>query len=223
MGKLNLLCIILVLIILFSLLFPYKVREYYTQIEDSAEYGTDESNPLAFGPESDQDNTSNWDDSIYKNLPKNIAVEFNNPNRAFADISSEKATENLILDEKFAEEHPKLYNKILDIVLKSYMNNPDDFEYTLKIKNRTGDGSYSNLVNHITTMSPENRHKIKQMIMEENPSAGDCSLTYPHPSYAILNQFKSMSTCNQNCDKKTETGTGTACLPVAANCYVSKI
>ena len=103
------------------------------------------------------------------------------------------------------------------------MNNPDDFEYTLKIKNRTGDGSYSNLVNHITTMSPENRHKIKQMIMEENPSAGDCSLTYPHPSYAILNQFKSMSTCNQNCDKKTETGTGTACLPVAANCYVSKI
>ena len=57
----------------------------------------------------------------------------------------------------------------------------------------------------------ENRHKIKQMIMEENPSAGDCSLTYPHPSYAVLNQFKSMSTCNQNCDKKTETG---SCLPV---------
>jgi hypothetical protein len=69
-------------------------------------------------------------------------------------------------------------------------------------------------------MSPENRHKIKQIIMEENPSAGDCSLTYPHPSYAVLNQFKSMSTCNQNCDKKTETG---SCLPVAANCYVSKI
>ena len=36
-------------------------------------------------------------------------MEFNDPNRAFADISSEKATENLILDENFAEEHPKLY------------------------------------------------------------------------------------------------------------------
>jgi len=223
MGKLNLLCIILLLIILFSLLFPYKVREHYTQIEDSAEYGSDQSNPFAFGPESDQDNTSNWDNNIYKNLPKNIAAEFIDPNRAFADISSEKATENLILDEKFAKEYPQIYSKILDIVLKSYMKNPDDLEYTLEIKNRSGNGFYTNLVNHITNMSPENRHKIKEMIMEENPTAGDCSLTYPHPSYAVLNQFKSMSTCNQNCDKKSDTGAGAACPPVASNCYLSKL
>lgn len=223
MEKLNLLCIILLLIILFSLLFPYKIREHYTQIEDSHEYGKDESNPFAFGPESDQNNISNWDDSIYKNLPKKISAEFMNPNRAFADISNEKATENLILDEKFAQEHPQLYNKILDIILNSYMKNPDDLEYTIKIKNKTAEGYYTNLVNHISTLSQEDRLKIKQLITEENPSAGDCSLTYPHPSYAILDQFKTMSTCNQNCDKKSDTGTGMACPPVASNCYVSKL
>ena len=215
MRKFNLLFIILLLIIILLQLISYKLKKNDKAKKESFKNEVNESLSTTNSSKHNENSTSNWNNNSFNKLKmKQRYLNIDNKNL-------DPESNNLILNEKFAEEYPELYKKILDFILKSYSKNANDLEYTIKIENKNNKGLYSNLVNSDTTISPENKLKIEQILMEDSTSSGNCSLTYPHPSYAILNKFKSMSSCHENCsDKKSETG---SCLPLAANCYLSKI
>ena len=62
------------------------------------------------------------------NLPmlSSIKTGLEPVNQIFAQEEQIKATKGLLLDKKFANEHPELYDKIIKIVFKDFMSNSLD-------------------------------------------------------------------------------------------------
>lgn len=227
----NLLIFLLFLIIIFSLfiannnLYDHNFVENFTQMEDNFEYQSAHDDPFAFGPESDvpdqvdKDNKNKSDkNNNLKDLPLNLSRNIYDANAIFKEEDQINATKDLLLDEKFAREYPELYEKIVKIVFKDFMNNPEEIQYKLTVSNKScANCPATNLISSLSTLDPIQLQKIKVAIEEQGISAGNCDLAYPHPSYAVLNNFKQLSTCNQDCDDKNKTG---SCPPLAFNCLI---
>ena len=148
---------------------------------------------------------------ILNNIPDYIKTKIEN--NQFDTNETDEFTKRVILDKNFRKNNPELYNSIIKIILQKYLKPEmqDVLSYSLTISNeKCKDCSFStNLVNSLSTVNPEFMYEL-----HNNLNAGNTKLGYPHPSYAILNEFKQLSTCNQDC-KPTET---TRCPPVAYNC-----
>lgn len=152
------------------------------------------------------------------NIPISVSSNLENINQVFAEEDQLNSNKQLLLDQKFAKEYPELYEKILKIVFKDYIKNPQDIEYTLTVSNKSNDEYFStNLLSSISNLDPVQLHKIKIAIEQQGIPEGNCNSAYPHPSYAILNDFKELSTCNSDCEKTDKNG---SCLPVAFNCLI---
>ena len=225
----NLLIFLLFLIIIFSLfiannnLYDHNFVENFTQMEDNFEYQSAQDDPFAFGPESDlpdqvdKDNKNNKNNNI-KDQSLFLSTNIDDANRVFQEEDQINATKDLLLDEKFAREYPELYEKIVKIVFKDFMNNPEEIQYKLTVSNKSSTNCpATNLITSLSTLDPIQLQKIKVAIEQQDITAGNCDLAYPHPSYAILNNFKQLSTCNQECDNNNKTG---SCPPVAFNCLI---
>lgn len=217
------LIIILSLIVTSNKLYNYKIIENYTQMEDNA-------NPFAFAPESDvpdendkknneiSEKDNNQTSDNFNKLPFLSSPASINGNQESNEKDKINATKGLLLDEKFAREYPELYEKIVKIVFKDFMNNPEEMQYKLTVSNKSCDNcTATNLITSLSTLDPIQLQKIKVAIEEQGISAGNCDLAYPHPSYAIINNFKELTNCNQNCDKRDKNG---SCPPVAFNCLI---
>ena len=85
--------------------------------------------------------------------------------------------------------------------------------YSIINNNSNINNAYAtNLVTSLNTISPENRFMIENKIL----SAGVNNLGFPHPSYAILYEFKSLPTCNTDCNSSKLKQSN----PVAYNCLI---
>lgn len=232
----NLLFFILFVIIIFSLivannkLYDNIYIENFTQINENNSNSNeitplklqeDDSMPFS-GFENDvpDTNKSKNTKSNNTNLPmlSSIKTGLEPVNQIFAQEEQIKATKGLLLDKKFANEHPELYDKIIKIVFKDFMSNPEEVEYKLTVSNKSCiDCPPTNLINSLSMLNPTQLHEIKVAIEEQDINAGNCNLSYPHPSYTLLNQFKELSTCNQDCKIKNRDG---SCPPLAYNCLI---
>lgn len=179
--------------------------------------GVDENNSTHFITQNPNEITSNMptsrksQEAVFNQLPDYVKTELKEKN---IDIGSDdEFTKRVILDKKFREKNPQLYDSIIKTILQNYLkpNIQDNLSYTLTITNENcKDCSFAtNLVNSLSTVSPNFMNEV-----HNNLNAGSTKLGYPHPSYAILNEFKALSTCNYDC-KPTRTS---QCPPQPYNC-----
>jgi len=150
-------------------------------------------------------------DMVLNQLPDYVKTELKNKNLEIDN--DDEFTKRVILDKKFREKNPQLYDTIIKTILQNYLKPTiqDGLSYTLTITNeKCKDCSFAtNLVNSLSTVSPTFMYELNN-----NLSAGNSNLGYPHPSYALLNEFKSLSSCNTEC-KNTEIN---KCPPLPYNC-----
>ena len=149
---------------------------------------------------------------ILNKIPEYIKTKIENNHFDINDETND-FTKRVILDKNFRRNNPELYDSIVKIILKKYLKPDiqDGLSYSLTISNeKCKDCSLStNLVSSLSTISPDFMFEL-----HNNLNAGSNKLGYPHPSYATLNEFKQLSTCNQDC-KPSKTS---RCPPVAYNC-----
>lgn len=177
----------------------------------------DENNSTHFITQNPNEISSNMPTSrksqlaVFNQLPDYVKTELKEKN---LDIGSDdEFTKRVILDKKFREKNPQLYDSIIKIILQNYLKPDiqDGLSYTLTITNeKCKDCSFAtNLVNSLSTISPNFMNEL-----HNNLNAGSTKLGYPHPSYAVLNEFRELSTCDYDC-KPSRT---TQCPPKPYNC-----
>lgn len=152
------------------------------------------------------------------NINSQLSSNLENINQSFTQKNISIGNKELLLDKNFAKEYPDVYEKIVKIVFKDYIKNPQDIQYTFTVSNKSNDEYLStNLLSSISNLDPIQIHKIKVALEKQGIPEGNCNSAYPHPSYAILNDFKQLSTCNSDCENTDKNG---SCPPVAFNCLI---